>query len=573
MNRKLYLFILSFFLTISSSLIAQTQLPTTQFYLTGLGRTIVTNNKLNGNVIKNDALTPNKGVSGYMLFDLGANLRASENLRCNAILRVKNPFGTFFGEGVTFQFRQIQLMGRIAKTVDYQIGDINVEMTPYTVHAAPEMYHQYESEIFKMRRNIVNYENFVIGNAWRLQGVQGFATFPFPRNVESIKVHAFAVRTNATNDVTVPDRILAGGRVTLKQSNAFYVGVNYVGLQDIPISNSDIDYTNHVVTGDGKISSDKENVILSLSMEGGFSTYNNFRTSDKTTVSYNDYFFDIGTSEVFKPFKMKVFANYKDVGPQFSSPSAQTTRINVLATPELFSKFQNNSVNRPQMLFDRFTQEGIYNRAISPVLLPFLPQYGNISPYGAATPNRRGFSAGLASDTSIKVFTAEFKADLLTEIIGEGVTDLRKFTGLKGGILFNVGKLLNLKRMLSVNLGERYEKTTRGGFVPVNLSSTLIDAGISMEVINKIDLLVGVKSLSAKGNEYMGVRDQFNQFSSFTALNLNIKEKIYSFGARVRFSTNAYFTVNYNRASSQNNMNTTLNYNINQLFINYTVIF
>src|SRR5205814_4910821 len=98
-------------------------------------------------------------------------------------------------------------------------------------------------------------------------------------------------------------RILAGGRVTLKQSNAFYVGVNYAGLEDIPISNSDIDYTNQVITGDGKLSSDLDNVLLSLSLEGGFSSYTNFRQSDKATISYKDWFFDLGTSEVFKPLK------------------------------------------------------------------------------------------------------------------------------------------------------------------------------------------------------------------------------------------------------------------------------
>jgi hypothetical protein len=578
MNCKSYFLLISFLVTAGSVL--QAQIPTPlqaqnqrSFYLTGLGRTIVTNNKFNGNILNGDTITPNKGLGGYMLFDLGANLKAGNDLRANAILRVKNPFGLYFGEGVSFQFRQIQLMGRIGQTVDYQIGDINVEMTPYTVQAIPEMYNQYESEIHKIRRSIVNYENFVIGNAWRLQGVQAFASFPFPKLIKSINVNAFAVRTNPTNDLTTPDRILAGTRITLKQSSSFGIGVNYVGMQDIKIENADVDYNNHVITGDGKISSDKDNVFLSLSVEGGFSNYNYNRIIDNVAVGYNDYFFDVSTSEVFKPFKTKVFASYKDVGPQYSSPSAQTRRINIGATPELFSAFANNTTARPQMLFDRFTQEGIYTRAINPVLLPFLPQYNNISPYGAATPNRRGFTAGLASDTSIKVFSAEVRAELLNEIIGEGVTDLRKFLGVKGGILFDLGKLLKMKRMLALNLGDRYEKTTRGGLVPIDFSSNLIDAGLTFEVYNKIDLMVGMKSLSAKGTEYMAARDEFNLLTSFSQVNVDLKEKIYSFGARVRFAPTSYFTVNYNLSSTENSLNTAMSYNLNQLFVNYTVIF
>ena len=76
--------------------------------------------------------------------------------------------------------------------------------------------------------------------------------------------------------------------------------------------------------------------------------------------------------------------------------------------------------------------------------------------------------------------------------------------------------------------------------------------------------------LAASGNEYIANRDGFGLISSFTPVTLDLNETILSFGARVRFSTSQYFTVNYNVVSSVNNLATTSNYDLGQLFFNYT---
>jgi hypothetical protein len=562
---KFYIFLSAFILTLSSELSAQTD-----FSLSGLGRVIVSHDKINGNINKGDTITPNKGMGGYILFDLKPTLRVNENLHANAILRVKNQFGSFFGDGTDFQFRQLQIMGRLGNKISYQLGDINVQMTPYTVFAFPEMYHEYEADIFAIRRSIANYENFVIGNAWRLQGAQSFANFSFGKGIESLSVNTFAVRTNPTDDIFVPDRILAGTRILAKQSSMFSLGGNYVGMLDIPLENSLVNYTNHVMTGDGEFTMDKETLLLKVKGETGLSSYDYYKDSEKKSVSYNDFFYTAEASAVYKPLKMKLFASYRDVGPQFSSPSAQTRRINVTTIPTLFSVA--GGADRQQVLFDRFTQEGIYNQAVNPVLYPFLPWYNNITPYGDATPNRRGISGGIATDTSLKVLRAEARVDLLNEIIGEGISDLRKFMGIRGGVVLNVDKVIGWEKRLALNGGIRMEKTTRSGLAAVDFSSTLIDAGTAIEVVKNIDILAGAKMLSAKGNEYIAQRDEFNLLQSFPPVTVNLSEAIYSFGGRIRFANSSYFTINYNISSNKYPNNTAVNYNINQLFFNYTLI-
>ncbi|MBY0425122.1 MAG: hypothetical protein K2Q22_05750, partial [Cytophagales bacterium] len=153
-----------------------------EFGVNGYGRAVLTYNNLEGNILEKpskDTSSTKKGVSGYFLFDLTTKLKLNNDFSANAIVRVRTPYGSFFGQNVQFQFRQFQLKGRIGNNIKYEIGDIDIEATPYTVYNSPEIFHTYEADVFKTRRNILEYENFINGNVWRLQGVQGFAKYNF----------------------------------------------------------------------------------------------------------------------------------------------------------------------------------------------------------------------------------------------------------------------------------------------------------------------------------------------------------------------------------------------------------
>lgn len=544
-----------------------------QFNFNGLGRAIVTTNKLDGPTLQNDSLSPAKGVSGYTLFDLQPNLLINNNVRANAILRLRNPFGSFYGANTTFAFRQFQIMGRIGKVVDYEIGDIYLGMTRYTLHNPDEIYTAYESDIHAMRRNILEYENFISGNMWRLQGVQGKSLFGFSKGIKTLGVNLFAVRTNASNNQTVPDRILAGGRIGLVQSEYIAVGANYIGMLDVKVKQDAVEYSNNVITGDVKLTLNRDKFLVQLDGEFGMSNFKNVQVIDTTTVQYSDYVTEAGLKGVFKPAKIKLFASYRSVGAQFTSPAAQTARLNVDQPLWLFNKIENFTVNRNLTLYDRLTDEQLYNRSVSPVLYNFLPQYGNISPYGDATPNRAGITAGIGTDTSAKIINAEARIDLFNEIIGEGVADKRAFTGIRGGVKFNFGDLLKLNRKMSINAGMRQEMTTRTGAAPVDFKSMLVDLGTTLETFKKLDVLIGVKLLNASGNEYISTRDQYNLLSSFNPYQIELKETIMSFGLRLRFSDRSYLSGTYNTSVYKETQYYNYNYNLNQAFFNYTLIF
>lgn len=587
MNKRISIILLIGAVFASVSLKAQTT-----FYLDGYGRALTTTDRLKGDMIESDTIgIPNKGVSGYTLFDLGLNLEKDKIFKVNAILRARNEFGLFWGEGTDMEFRQIRLEGIIGKGIKYEIGDVYVEMTPYTVFNSEEMYNEYESQIFAQRREILEYENFVQGNAWRLQGVKSYANILFDKGIDKLGLYGFGVRTQPADQIGQSDRIMAGLNATVTQSENLKVGFNYVGIQNLTISTSLVEYSNHVGTAtlDYKRALTDDFGVF-LNGEGGSSSYSQFRLTDEKEVSKADYFYDGKLGIEYKPLMMKLSGGYKYVGRNFSSPGAQTTRFNQLSTPRTFSEIPDTlgttgaPIQRYTTLYDRFTNEGAYIQGISNQLLTYAPQYSNINPYGRATPNRTGLQLNLSAGDRDSLFQASVGVDLLKEIDPDNNLggDLRSFTGIQGGVLINIDKAIGFSRDIVLTAGYRSEATARGGVDDIDLSSVLMDVGLSFEILPSFDLMTGYKTLKAEGNEYVPVLNEFNQFAGLPyELSIDTEETMVSFGARFRFSEDASLSANYNLVSYKNNKanseldfsNENADYDMSQLFITYIMKF
>ena len=587
MNKRI-----NIFLFIGAFVAAFTSTAQTTFYLDGYGRALTTTDKLNGELIDKDTSgnIPRKGVGGYTMFDLGINLEKDKAFSANAILRARNEFGLFWGDGTLLEFRQIRLEGVISKGIKYEIGDIDIKMTPYTVFNADEMYNDYEASVFGVRRGILEYENFNNGNNWRLQGVKSYTNILFNKGIEKIGLSGFGVRTQPANQVGQSDRIMAGFNTTVTQSENLKVGLNYVGINNLQISTSLVEYTNNVGTATLNYNRDLNDKLgVFLDGETGASSYRLARLQDNKEVTKQDYFYDSKLGVEYKPLQAKLSVGMKDVGADFSSPSAQTTRFNAGSLSKSFGTIPDTvgssvGVTRYNTLYDRFTNEGAYNRNISTQLQNFAPQYTNINPYGTATPNRKGLTIGLSVGDEDSLFKASLSYDMMSEIRSDNNFErkTRDFVGIQGGVLFNVNQALGLKNDIVVTAGYRSENTTRGGVDKIDLSSAMIDLGVSYEVLKNFDLMVGYKSYTADGNEYITPLNQFNQYAALpTIVNFNFNEVITSFGLRFRFSEEAALTANLNLVSfTQNEKVADLDltsenssYDMSQLFISYIMKF
>ncbi|MCX6181707.1 MAG: hypothetical protein NT150_07260 [Bacteroidetes bacterium] len=550
---------------------AQMMGQTTKFSLNGLGRSYITNNNLSGNIMDGDTKTHNKGIGGYNLFDLQNNLGVDSAFQAMAQYRVRSEFGAFYGSNNSFKFRQFKIMGKI-KDFKYEIGDIRVELTPFTVYNFCDTYHKYEAEIFQTRRSITEYENMNMGNSWLLQGAHLQHHHDFEK--WGIGAYGFVTRTSSTNEMSVSDRLLSGGRVSANFGESIKLGATYVGLNDVDIQSAQYSYKNNVGTGDIEYIMNSDSYVAKVRFEGGASSFAYKKVVpsplNDSAKSFQDYFLDLKASFVLKGRGLKFTLGLTDVGQYYNSPTAQTRRVSDNQNPALFGMVNNASVLRSPLLFDRLTSEQLYNSKIAYTLTPFLNQFNNAQPYGKATPNRSGMSIAVASDTSMKNVNFEVGFDYLKEIVGEGTAELRNFVVLKGGAKIEIGKFIGLTRKLDFSVGGRMEKTARDGAGSIALTSTVADAGISFEVIKKVDLLFGYKMLTANGNEFRSVRDAYNSVASINGVSINSTEGIVSAGVQVRFSPMQSFTVHYNNVGYTNTLVTAGSYNISQLLLSYT---
>lgn len=559
-------------------------------YWNGLGRALVSGNWLNGNALKNDAssgqmkdtTSARKATDGYTLFDLGVNAQPNEALRAHASLRLINSFGGFYGDGSQFLFRQIRLDGIISKKVKYEVGDIDLQLTPYTLFNFSEIYNDYESTVLGLRRSVVEYENFNFGNKWRLQGAHLQSSLRFNRGVERLGIRFFATRNRRYVAPTTPDRFLIGGRLELLQSRNFRIGGNYTYLFDAPltVNSAQVINKNSVYTVDFKANHFTDKIDYSVFGEAGMSK-NMYNISEVDSINKSDYFYDLGVSAKYKPMLLTFYVKYRNVGADFFSSGAQTRRIYDFMNPgslDLFNNLANNpGGERNTALLDLVSDQTIRNLNLQSTLMSYNPIYNNITPYGQATPNRKGLTIGASLGNMEKLVKADVVADLLSEVVSEGDSvgkNLRSYTGIRGGLALNAHQLLKFEKHVILTLGARYEKTTRSGLNKIDLSSTLIDAGLDIELFKKFDALFGYKYITAKGNEFIYARDAYNQIAGNpTQFEANLNQGLLSYGLRYRFSKNTYFTMNGVHQAFVNKDAQNLNYTINQVFFNYTMIF
>ena len=547
----------------------------------GLGRAVVQNDAFS------DTTSVNEGrrTGGHTLMDLGITATRENVIRVNTILRVRNQFGGFFGEGIDYSFRQMRIEGVVGKVVKYEIGDLDVGLTPYTIFNANEIDHQFESRLFGIKRDVVNYENFYTDdNTWRMQGVNLYTTLKFTKGIDKLKLRTFGNRVKSTDFISIPSRFVYGANAIVSKDEYGEIGLNQVTTADITgtVKNSDVDYNNNVFSVNYNLKYDiSDKISIGVKGEAGSSSMKMTRALDDSTVSTTGGFYDVGLEAKYKPLNIAIGGSFHAVDKNFSSPTAQTLRLGNFGgiAPQIFPTY-NGGANRDVMLFDRYSQDqGLYNQSISTVLMTYNPVYGNVNPYGAATPNRQGISVYAKAD-SAKFYQVAIGLDLLSEIAPENDTitnNKRSFMALKAGAKLYVNQLIGFEKEISLQGGIRKEQTTRDG-LKVDLSSSLIDLGIDVEAVSDLHLMLGYKMLSAKGVEYTLVRNEFNQVATETFpvdTKYDQTEGIVAVGLRYDFSNFASFSVQGQFVSFRNDKASVASheYDMNQVYCNYTVKF
>lgn len=549
-----------------------------KFQINGAARGYFLSNNLNLDESL-DSVTTRKANYGHTLLDLGFSLTPNKNTEVIGMFRIRNELGGFWGGGVSFDVRQLSLKGVAGNVVKYEIGDIDLKMTPYTLFNTLEEGVINEGDVFNLRREIVHYDMFYNdNNTWRMQGAKMNFGIEFGNYIKSIDVSGFITRQRPTDGIIEPERLYGGGNIKIKQSDNLTIGLNSVNIFDLTETIQDSNqYKNKVHTFDVIYTNDiNENFKIGLKSETGISgtSYKNYIDS-RAPESIEDWFYDVALVSNFKNKNLKIELGYKDIGADFLSPGAQTKRIDYSRFPGLYQQITNNAIGRPISYSDMLSGNSENSFKISEELLPYFAGYNNISPYGVATPNRKGVYLNVLKNDSVKFKKSFVNASFMIQSRGTGTIKKKQFILLNAGTDVYVNDFFGWKKQLKIDLGLRYENTSRSGeiYEKGNLNSTFIDAGISWEFAEKLDLLVGAKLWYVKGKAYVNERNKFNSVVNFDVIDYNFTENTYATGMRYRFSDKNNLSVQYQVFDINHTSSNFINYGISQFSILYSLFF
>lgn len=555
---------------------AQTANPKIQF--NGVARGDMLHNWLT----KDDTTNVDQSLGGAALVDLHLNIHPNDAVRINTTLRVKNAIGGFWGQGATLELHEISIKGVAAKVLKYRFGDIDSKLTEYTLYNNQPECSNNEAAVFDFIRQIRHQENFNNGNAWRNQGADLSWRLGFDKGIESADFTAFIIRNRSLNDGKTPDRLQGGGTIHFNINDFSFIGVNYINMFDLPKTISKTTYEKYS-NGVGTINAHIDCNHFYLFGEGGLSSIDYTDTSDTKTVDVNGSFFDVGVGSTFMDSQLRTELSFRRVGQNFFSSGAQSKRIDYTHSVQVLPTVGENSYTRTIGLLDLITDDGIYNQAISYGLMDYDMIFNNVTPYGKATPNRQGVDIAVTYDEADSTYDAKAEVQLLQDVAGQGSEKKKNYLLAQLSGTVNLDKIFQWKKSVSFTAGyqfasasrdeDRVYKTSKALVEAVDLHSHTIDLGTSIELINRIDLLLGTKILFYEGSDFKAQLNDFNETVKYTCETYDGSQILSAVGLRYRFNDNISLTLQYDRFTYNDNLDEGNTYTINQAFLLFNILF
>ncbi len=586
-KRALFLSIPVWMLLLSGNAGAQAPDPDAEdrkVFFNGLGRTSIQQTRIGGDLLDTDSLSVENLTDGEFLLDLAVNAQPNDKNEVQAVLRMRNELGGFFGAGVAVEVRELWARGIIADIVRYRVGDMDVAMTPYTLFLPDEEGMVNEPEIFRPQKEVIYHEQFYTeDNKRRLQGGKLDFGLQFDRGLDDLDVSAFIARIRGTDFTTTPTRFFGGAQATLatlpmgSRGARGEMGFNLAYTwDDLQSGNATSGLRNSVYTLDFDLTLlDTDDLDVHVLGETGQSNLE-FKEQEESRFKEDDTFLQAGTKVNLKEYGLGLSASFIDVGPDFFSMGAQSKRIGFARTKTFYNRVGNARNLRMPTLFDLGRDRALYTFQLSDRLMEYDPRFSNTQPYGQATPNRKGLHLGVDYTPAGAIIDAELGLWLLEEIRGQGTFELKKFRLLRALANLNVHQYLDWEKTFRLTLGIQNEQVMRDGepVEEVDLSSNLLEVGVEAEAFNRFDVLLGAKYRSAKGTDYVPLIETFNDVKDFPAPFIaDDTEALLGAGFRYRFKDGVYLTVQYQNFSFNQPEDAGKDYRLKQVFVLYSMSF
>jgi hypothetical protein len=375
----------------------------------------------------------------------------------------------------------------------------------------------------------------------------------------------------------VDDRVFFGGNITMLQSRNFSVGVNYINLTDIAgTSNNTGEFKNPVITGNYKINIDLNDLRLQLDGESGISK-SCIENDRELPILVEDYFNYAKLKAQYKPLDLSFEIAYRNVGQGYRSAGAQMRRLKYASQAFMFDRYTNEQIVRPVGMWDIHNDPSLYKSQIQVGLAEYYPQYNNIDPYGLATPNRKGFDFSISHQDEDNRFRLSLDYGFLSEIVGLGTDELKKFNSIAVNSEINIHNMLeNYDKQIKIQLGFLSDKTNRSGeqaFINSDLNTQRIYAGFSLELTKNLYYLMGYEHIQASGNDQLAVRNQYDIVEDLNPFSTELTEKIFGQGLRYEFDDHNNLQILWQKYNWSNPVLEVPDYGFNRLSVIYLMKF
>ena len=509
-----------------------------RYWLDGFARTWFTSDALGGEQSDVSAIS-----SGWNLLDLNPHVNPTSDVEVFAQIRVLNEFGGFFGQGTQVEVRQLRVSGVLRDKVKFNVGDIYLNQSEFTLHADEGEVADAWGRAFQAQRRLVSYENFFVGNRWRLQGAQANVKFLGDRWFERVVVDGYVTRPLGSRQVSegnyTPDRVLAGITSAAVGQRGWSGEVHHAVLADLPNSGTlERNVVNPVTHGVIRNQHDWRGVRVKWKAEGGWSNHAwRIRDLANNDLDSLEGFRKGGFAGLTGRFEGRDSSwhghiGYREVDPFFRSAGAQSKRYDFsqLNAPSVFPNLGAQGMARQASLFDLLSDVGQANQSISPTLMAISPLFDNVMPYGRATPNRRGVE--LALEKSYDRGRWKLAMSRFGELTGQGTTELRSFA--TAGLGFEWTPSVGADREFRLSVYEQMQHTRRGGtdLESLELLTSNFTVSAEMEIWPQCWVECSGRHAMGRGNEFLSLRNELGELFNYERLDLNTEAWMTSLGMR-----------------------------------------
>lgn len=506
-----------------------------------------------------DTVSRDVNVESHAIYDLALRGSLTSKAEVYVELRLGTNLALFDTSASYAQVRRVVLAGKLNDRWAYEIGDIDVAWSPFTIWNSESEGAVYESNLFAQWRDLQNYENFSQSNAWRFRGAK-FEGIWGQVGEGIVESSGFVSRIEASDEIVRPDVILAGMSITWKGQQTYAalraqdfasLGKTVPGGQGSHVEglSGELKWTrgewsvHGEIGGSAATSLDAEGAAMINApwVKGGF-----WQVSSETTI--------LGA------WKVRFAA--RSVSDRYISPAAQTKRISFNMSPSVLPVMANGAWNRSlsqgDLLTAPYLPRGVrpWNRVVRRELMAFDPRYGTATPYGVATPNRRGLEFEVGRGGQDEPWTLTAGGAFLHDLTPEGSPNRR------GYLCGHVSGQLDLStcwegtRAVLLSGGWRGQHVQRSEALldPVELTNTVLDAGVDWNITSSVQFGYGMKRISAEGLDYIAVTDANFNVTGFDMALLNLRDNLHAWGVTWSLGEHTEATVQWQRWSLRDEM-------------------